>query len=155
MGSKRHTILLTKIFTFTIKKYNNNLNAHNSSDSGSCLPGGFSNTLGRMLADSGNRQMLDCLPLLTLGKMLQEKMVHQSEALWALGSKAEKWGRGDCASSHFHCCMMGKLPLPSQKIVCEHKVDRPLKVEVSEQNCETKKRYFLSMQSPWFSIGPD
>lgn len=110
MGSKRHTILLTKIFTFTIKKYNNNLNAHNSSDSGSCLPGGFSNTLGRMLADSGNRQMLDCLPLLTLGKMLQEKMVHQSEALWALGSKAEKWGRGDCASSHFHCCMMGKLP---------------------------------------------
>lgn len=67
------------------------------------------------MAVSGNRQMLDCLPLLTLGKMLQEKMVHQSEALWALGSKAEKLGRGDCASRHFHCCMMGKLPLPYQK----------------------------------------
>ncbi len=62
---------------------------HICTDSGSCASGGFSNTLGWMAA-FGNRQKLDCLPLLTLGEMFQEKMVHQSEVLWALGSKAER-----------------------------------------------------------------
>lgn len=29
----------------------------------------------------------------------------------------------------------GKASIALPKIICEHKVDRPLKVEVSEQNC--------------------
>lgn len=88
------------------------------------------------MAVSGNSQKLDCLPLLTLGEMLQEKMVHQSEALWALGSKAEKWGRGDCASSHFHCCMMGKLPLPSQKSFVNTKWTVPWKLKFQSRTVE-------------------
>lgn len=89
--------------------------------------------------------MLDCLPLLTLGKMLQEKMVHQSDALWALGSKAEKLAEetvpADISTAawweSFHC------PTKKKKKSFVNKVDRQLKVEVPEQNCEMRGLFFL------------
>ncbi len=109
--------------------------------------GGFSNTLGWM-AVFGNRQKLDCLPLLTLGEMFQEKMVHQSEVLWALGSKAEKWGRGDCASSHFHCCMTGTLPLPSQKSFVYTKWTFPWKLKFQSRTGMRGLCYGFFLYSP-------
>lgn len=53
-----------------------------------CAAGGFSNTL-LWMAVSGSRQKLACLPLLTLGEMLADRMVHQSKALWALKQRNE------------------------------------------------------------------